>query len=433
VDHVKTTFVRFAFVFVLFLGCASVEVEQKTEKTEQELNVPPAEFRALFNGKDLLGWQGVLKPYDNPIKRQQLGDEDYAKRQTQANERMRQHWKVRDGILEFDGAGFSLGTDRNYGDFEMLVDWKLITDHGDSGIYLRGSPQIQIWDPNKSKVGSGGLFNNKENPSKPLVTADRPIGQWNSFRIKMVGDRVTVHLNGQLVVDDVIMENYWDRKQPIFSEGPIELQCHGDPIHFRNIFIREIHRPQEFRTLFNGTDLSGWKGDTEGYQAQDGLLLCKPGGNLYTVDEFDNFIFHFKFKLKPGANNGLGIRTGFPSHAAYEAMELQILDNTADKYKELHDYQYHGSIYGVVPAKRGYLEPVGEWNSQEVIAVGNHITVNLNGHTIVDADIKQESTPETRDKKKHPGLLRPQGHIAFLGHGDVLEFKDIKVKTLGRP
>ena len=146
-----------------------------------------------------------------------------------------------------------------------------------------------------------------------------------------------------------------------------------------------------------------------------------------------NFIFHFKFKLQSGANNGLGIRTGFPSHAAYEAMELQILDNTADKYKNLHDYQYHGSIYGVVPAKRGYLKPLGQWNAQEVIAVGHHITVNLNGHTIVDADIKQESTPQTRDGKAHPGLLRPKGHIAFLGHGDVLEFKDIKVKELERP
>jgi hypothetical protein len=429
-DHVKTNLVRLTFVFALFLGCASVEVG---EKAEQELNVPPAGFLALFNGTDLLGWQGVLKPYDNPIKRQELSPEEYANRQAQANERMGQHWKVNDGILEFDGAGFSLGTDRHYGDFEMLVDWKLITDHGDSGIYLRGSPQVQIWDPKKSKVGSGGLFNNKKHLSKPSVLADRPIGQWNTFRIKMVKNRVTVHLNDQIVVNNVVMENYWDRKQPILPEGPIELQCHGDPIHFRNIFIREIHRPQEFRALFNGTDLSGWKGDTKGYLAQDGMLLCQPGGNLYTVDEFDNFIFHFKFKLKPGANNGLGIRTGFPSHAAYEAMELQILDNTADKYKELHDYQYHGSIYGVVPAQRGHLQPVGEWNSQEVIAVGNHITVNLNGHTIVDADIKKESTPQTRDKKEHPGLLRPQGHFAFLGHGDVLEFKDIKVKTLQRP
>ena len=397
------------------------------------LNVPPEGFRALFQGKDLLGWQGVLKSHDNPIKRKQLSDEEYAQRQAEANERMRRHWQVQNGVLVFDGGGFSLSTDRNYGDFELLVDWKLISPNGDSGIYLRGSPQVQIWDPEFHKVGSGGLYNNKKNASKPSVIADRPIGQWNTFRIKMVGERVSVHLNNQLVVNDVLLENYWDRSQAVFSRGPIELQCHGDPIHFRNIFIREIHRPEEFRRLFNGEDLTGWKGDTQGYVAQNGALVCKPGGNLYTVDEFDNFVFHFEFKLPPGGNNGLGIRTGFPSHAAYEAMELQILDDTAEKYEKLKPYQYHGSIYGVVPAKTGHLKPVGEWNVEEVIAMGNHIIVNLNGYVIVDADIKEESTPETMDKRAHPGLLRSKGHFAFCGHGDVIEFRHIKVKNLQRP
>ena len=399
----------------------------------QTLNVPPAGFRALFNGQDLLGWQGVLKPGDNPIERKQLSDEEYAQRQAEANERMRRHWKIQKGVLVFDGGGFSLGTDRNYGDFELRVDWKLISPNGDSGLYLRGSPQVQIWDPTFHKIGSGGLYNNKKNASKPSLIADKPIGQWNTFRIKMVGERVTVHLNDQVVVDNVILENYWDRSQAIFSRGPIELQCHGDPIHFRNIFIREIHRPEEFRTLFNGEDLTGWKGDTKGYVAQNGAIVCKPGGNLYTVDEFDNFVFQFEFKLPPGGNNGLGIRTGFPSHAAYEAMELQILDDTSEKYEKLKPYQYHGSIYGVVPAKTGHLKPVGEWNSEEVIAMGNHIIVNLNGHVIVDADIKKESTPETMDKRAHPGLLRSQGHIAFCGHGDVIEFRHIKVRDLQRP
>jgi len=403
------------------------------ENDKPKLNVPPEGFRALFNGQDLTGFQGVLKPYDNPIQRQKLSDEEYAKRQVQANERMQQHWKVKDGILEFDGKGFSLGTDRPYGDFEMLVDWKLMTPNGDSGIYLRGSPQVQIWDPDFHKIGSGGLYNNQKNPSKPLVLADNPIGQWNTFRIKMIGEKVTVHLNNKLVVDNTILENYWDRKQPIFSAGPIDLQCHGNPIHFRNIFIREIHRPKEFRSLFNGGDLTGWKGDTKGYVVENDVIVCKPGGNLYTIDEFDNFIFHFEFKLPSGANNGLGIRTGFPSHAAYEAMELQILDNTSPKYSKLQPYQYHGSIYGVVPAKTGYLNPVGQWNFQEVIAVNNHIIVNLNGHTIVDADIKKASTPKTIDGQDHPGLLRPKGHFAFLGHGDVVEFRNIKVKELKRP
>ena len=417
----------------MLVSVLMVSYARCAENDKPKLNVPPEGFRALFNGQDLTGFQGVLKPYDNPIQRQKLSDEEYAKRQVQANERMQQHWKVKDGILEFDGKGFSLGTDRPYGDFEMLVDWKLMTPNGDSGIYLRGSPQVQIWDPDFHKIGSGGLYNNQKNPSKPLVLADNSIGQWNTFRIKMIGEKVTVHLNNKLVVDNTILENYWDRKQPIFSEGPIELQCHGNPIHFRNIFIREIHRPKEFRSLFNGGDLTGWKGDTKGYVVENDVIVCKPGGNLYTIDEFDNFIFHFEFKLPSGANNGLGIRTGFPSHAAYEAMELQILDNTSPKYSKLQPYQYHGSIYGVVPAKTGYLNPVGQWNFQEVIAVNNHIIVNLNGHTIVDADIKKASTPKTIDGQDHPGLLRPKGHFAFLGHGDVVEFRNIKVKELKRP
>ena len=422
-NHSKNSIIRVMLVSVLMVSYARC-----AENDKPKLNVPPEGFRALFNGQDLTGFQGVLKPYDNPIQRQKLSDEEYAKRQVQANERMQQHWKVKDGILEFDGKGFSLGTDRPYGDFEMLVDWKLMTPNGDSGIYLRGSPQVQIWDPDFHKIGSGGLYNNQKNPSKPLVLADNSIGQWNTFRIKMIGEKVTVHLNNKLVVDNTILENYWDRKQPIFSEGPIELQCHGNPIHFRNIFIREIHRPKEFRSLFNGGDLTGWKGDTKGYVVENDVIVCKPGGNLYTIDEFDNFIFHFEFKLPSGANNGLGIRTGFPSHAAYEAMELQILDNTSPKYSKLQPYQYHGSIYGVVPAKTGYLNPVGQWNFQEVIAVNNHIIVNLNGHTIVDADIKKASTPKTIDGQDHPGLLRPKGHFAFLGHGDVVEFRNIKVK-----
>jgi len=154
---------------------------------------------------------------------------------------MRAHWRVEDAALVFDGKGHSLCTEKNYGDFEMYVDWK-IGPGGDSGIYLRGSPQVQIWDPKKWPVGSGGLYNNKKNPSKPLVCADNPIGEWNTFRIKMVGDRVTVHLNDRLVVDDVVMENYWDRKQPILPEEQIELQSHGSTLYFRNIFIKELPR-----------------------------------------------------------------------------------------------------------------------------------------------------------------------------------------------
>jgi len=340
----------------------------------------------------------------------------------------------------FDVPGHSVCTANDYGDFEMFGAWK-IEKSGDSGIYLRGTPQVQIWDTARTgsgaQVGSGGLYNNKKGPSKPLRKADKPVGQWNTFRIIMVGDVVTVFLNDALVVDHVVMENYWERDKPIYPKGQIELQSHGSKLYFRNIFIKPINELTEqeeaegFKLLFNGEDLTGWQGNIKGYVAKDGMIVVEPklgGGNLYTAQEYGNFIMRFEFKLTPGANNGLGIRTPIKGDAAYQGMELQILDNTAEKYKNLRDYQYHGSIYGVVAAKRGYLKPVGEWNYQEVIANGKQITVKLNGTTIVDADIAKAGTPEVI--KRHPGLNRDKGYIAFCGHGSKLAFRNLRIKVL---
>jgi len=187
-----------------------------------------------------------------------------------------------------------------------------------------------------------------------------------------------------------------------------------------------------FVSLFDGKSMKGWVGAIKGYVPEEGNLVClkKGGGNLYTEKEYSDFVFRFEFKLTPGANNGLGIRAPLKGNAAYVGMELQILDNTAEKYKNLKPYQYHGSIYGVVPAKRGHLKPVGEWNSQEVTCNGSQVTVKLNGKTIVDADIDKASTPKTIDGQNHPGLKRKSGHIGFLGHGSRIEFRNIRVKVL---
>lgn len=199
-------------------------------------NTPPEDFVALFNGKDLSGWKGLV---GNPKTRAAMTSEQLAEAQKTADDEMRAHWKVVDGALEFDGKGRSLCTAKDYGDFEMLVDWKILPK-GDSGIYLRGSPQVQIWDTADRPEGSGGLFNNKIHPAKPLKCADKPIGQWNTFRIKMVGEKVTVWLNGELVADAVVLENYWERDKPIYPTGQIELQNHGNTLWFKNIYIREI-------------------------------------------------------------------------------------------------------------------------------------------------------------------------------------------------
>ncbi len=208
-------------------------------------NTPPAGFTAAFNGKDLSGWKGLLDPkkkLDNPINRAKLSPDELKAAQAEADENMRANWRVENGTLVFSGKGRSLATDKPYADFEMWVDWK-IEEKGDSGIYVRGTPQIQIWDTNLKNgahVGSGGLFNNQKNPAIPLKKADKPVGQWNTFFIRMVGDKVTVYLNGELVTDNVVLENYWDRTQPIFPKEQIELQNHGNTLYFKNIYLREL-------------------------------------------------------------------------------------------------------------------------------------------------------------------------------------------------
>ncbi len=219
-----------------FMGHGS-RVEFRNIRIKELLNVPPPGYVALFNGKDLTGWKGLVA---NPPKRAKMTPEELAAAQKKADEIMRAHWSVQDGILVFDGQGQNLCTAKDYGDFDLWVDWK-IEPGGDSGIYLRGTPQVQIWD---RPEGSGGLYNNKKNPSKPLKRADNPPGEWNTFRIIMVGDKVTVYLNGQLVVDNVTMENYWERDKPIYPTGPIELQSHRSKLWFKNIFIRELPRKQ---------------------------------------------------------------------------------------------------------------------------------------------------------------------------------------------
>jgi hypothetical protein len=383
----------------------------------------------LFNGKDLTNWKGLLAaPYDNPFKRNQLSPDELAAEQKKADDLMRAHWTAKDGVLYFDGKGHSLATVEKYQDFEMFVDWK-IQPNGDSGIYLRGTPQVQIWDPNQWKIGSGGLYNNQIHPSKPLKIADNPAGQWNRFFIRMINDRVTVFLNNELIVDNVIQENYWDRAKPIFDVEQIELQCHGNPVEFRNIYVRKLPRTDQWITLFNGYDLTGWTGDIERYPVEDGAVVCR-GSNLYTQQQYGDFHLKFEFQLTPAANNGLGIRAPLSGDAAYGGMEIQILDDTDAAYAGIQPWQAHGSIYGVVPAKRGFLKPVGQWNTEEVIAVGPRIKVILNGQTITEADLEQAAANGTIDGKDHPGLKNPKGHIAFLGHGSVVKFRNIRIKEL---
>jgi hypothetical protein len=418
--------------------------------TAQENNSPPDGFTALFNGRNFEDWTGSITR--DPREIAALNAEERKMWDAKMNKGIHEHWRVVDGVLVSDGdPRFFLATPRDYGDFEMWVDW-MIGPKGDSGIYVRGTPQVQIWDPNDAEKfqhgnqkGSGGLWNNKKNERFPTELADKPVGEWNRMYIRMVGPYVTVKLNGTTVVKNVEMENYYDAEIPVFARGPIYLQTHGSETRFRNIFIREIPSEEAnrdlaqiaagdegFQSVFNGKDLSGWIGAVDDYHVVDGAIQCKTGrgGNLLTKDVYDNFVARLEFKLPPGGNNGLAVRAPTPvGDMAYEALEIQVLDDTATQYADLHPYQFHGSLYGLAGATPGYLRPTGEWNFEEVSVDGDHVTVRLNGFEILNADLAK-IRQKPADGRKHPGASNSSGHFGFCGHNDPVAFRNIRIKRL---
>ena len=195
--------------------------------------------------------------------------------------------------------------------------------------------------------------------------------------------------------------------------------------------------PEEgFVPLFDGKSLQGWQSVEkvgEGYLVENGVLICpaEGGGNLFTEREYSDFVLRFEFRLQEGSNNGVGIRAPLVGDAAYQGLEIQVLDNHSPRYKDkLRPAQYHGSVYDLAPAKRGFLKPTGEWNQEEIRAVGRQITVTLNGTVIVDFDLDSVTDPQALEK--HPGVARSSGYIGFLGHGTKVEFRNIRIKEIRR-
>lgn len=408
----------------------------------------PEGFTPIFNGKDLAGWHA--RPHFDPVQFEQLSDEKRKEKLATWMDGAQKHWTVEDGELVNDGHGNFLTTDEDYDDFELLLEYKTVP-LADSGIYLKATPQVQIWDYTEvdkfhlgADLGSGGLWNNSPEAAgkNPFVLADHRLGEWNQFRIRQVGARTSVWLNDQLVVDHATMENFWDRAAPLRRSGPIQLQTHGGEIRWRNLFVRRIdsdeanailrdYHSQAFKPLFDGSTLDGWRGAVDDYEVVDGVLRCKPGrGGLLLADrELANFVVRVEIRLPPGGNNGLAIRSPGSGDVAYNGLcELQVLDNTHEKFSNIDPRQTHGSAYGMVAARQGYLRPTGEWNFQEVTVDGSRVKVELNGSVILNADLAK--VDELMGDRNHPGLKRTSGYFGFAGHNDPVEFRNVSLKLL---
>lgn len=350
------------------------------------------------------------------------------KKAKSAAEKSFKNWIVNDGSITYTGTEPStVAFDKPYENFEMIAEWR-----GDGHFGVRSIPDI-----------AGG---------------DSKANTWSTIYIKVVNDRITVVENGSTIINNEMMQNPSDPSKPINTSGMIMLSSNGSPVEFRDIYVRELPATpicelsadevaDGFKLLFDGRSMHNFTGNTTNYIPVDGNICVSAqygnGSNLYTKEEYSNFILRFEFCFdKEGVNNGVGIRTPMGVDAAYHGMEIQILDHDAPIYKDLRDYQVHGSVYGIIPAKRIKHKALGEWSTEEIRAVGDHITVTVNGETILDGNIRDacqghnmapdgsDNNPNTVDHHNHPGLFNKSGHIGFLGHGEGIKFRNIRIKSL---
>ncbi len=407
-------------------ACASSSSTTVSAAAGPAPQAAPAGFTSHFNGTDAAGWVGMSSA--DPRQYNDLAPETEDTQRQAEQTAFAAHWRVDAGALVHDGAGPLATTPQRYGDVELQLEYRIGSPASGGAatpgalVHLRGTP-VQQW-------------------AAAVAKASRPAGQWNTMRIVQVGERTSIEVNGQVVADHERMINSWNPKLPLARVGRIQLGGQGAGAAFRRIHVREIPEDEAnrllatkaangFASVFNGKDLTGWAGATANYEVVDGTIMCKPkqGGVLHTEKMYRDFVARLEFKLPPGGNNGLAIRYPGKGDTAYVGMtELQILDDTAAQYAKLDPRQYHGSIYGMVAAHRGYQRPVGAWNFEEVTVEGSRIKVELNGTVIVDADVS--TVTEFASNRAHPGKDRTEGYFGFAGHSDPVQFRNVQIREI---
>ena len=394
------------------------------------------------------GWEAVV---GDPETRKAMKAKALAKAQTEARAAMAKNWIAENGVLTGAADGGTIGSAKNYENFELILDWKT---EGEAAMGIRSIPQIALGGKNSGALTGNMLHDN----AAPKAAANSP-REWNTMQVKVVNDRVTVLLNGVTTAENVILENACNREIPAYAQGQLLLIAGKAPVSVREMYVRELpatprfelseeEAHEGFEVLFDGMSMHKWTGNTTNYVPVDGTIYVTAqyggSGNLYTKKEYADFILRFEFQfVQEGVNNGIGIRTPMGVDAAYHGMEIQILDHDAPIYKNLRIYQQHGSVYGIIPAQEHVVfGDLGTWNTMEIHAVGDRITVTVNGRVILDGDIRQackghnvsedgsKKNPYTVDGKNHPGLFNKKGHLGLLGHGAGIQFRNLRVLDL---
>lgn len=412
------------------------------EITELLGKIPAAGFVALPTD-GLAGWTAVAAC---PAGDKKPAARRLAQLQKAAADAVAANWSAAEGMLDFAGkAPATVGTEKQYENFELWLEWR---SAGEVGMAVRSMPLVRL-----GGAAGTGLVTADKAPA-----ADNAPGAWNTLYVKVADDRITLVENGVKVAENAVMTNTCAPGQPVCAQGSIGLSGLDAPVAFRNLYIRELpatpvfelapgEATEGFEVLFDGRSLHKWTGNTTNYVPLDGTIDVSASyggsGNLYTVREYGDFVLRFEFRfITEGVNNGIGIRTPMGVDAAFHGMEIQILDHDAPIYKGLQEYQQHGSVYGVIPAERIKFGELGTWNTQEIRAVGDRITVTVNGRVILDGNIREacqgynvapdgtNKNPYTVDHRNHPGLFNKKGHIGLLGHGAGIQFRNLRVLDL---